>query len=73
LVPAGAWKVTAIFAAVELFFVGGLGALATVRLGIPYAALTPVSSPVDGLAGTSQFAGGSGAIAGGVVAFLDAA
>ena len=71
---AGAWKVTAIFAAIELLVVGGLGALAAVRLGFPYAALTPVSSLVYGFAGYfAARAGGSGAVAGGVVAFLDAA
>ena len=71
---AGAWKVVAIFAAVELFGVGGLGALAATRLGFPYAALTPVSSLVYGMAGYFAVrAGASGAIAGGVVAFLDAA
>lgn len=65
-------KVVAIFAAVELLIVGGLGSLAATRLGFSYAALTPVSFIVYGLAG--YFAGkvgGSGAMAGGAVALLD--
>jgi hypothetical protein len=69
-----AWSVTAVFVAIELLIVGGLGALAAVRLGFPYAALTPVSLLVYGFAGYfAGRAGGSGAVAGGVVAFLDAA
>ena len=65
-------KVIAIFAAIELLGVGGLGALAAARLGFPYVALTPVSFLVYGLAGFfAAKAGGSGAIAGGAVALLD--
>jgi len=47
-------KVIAIFAAIELLVVGGLGALAATRLGFPYAALTPISFLVYGLAGFSR-------------------
>jgi hypothetical protein len=65
-------KVIAIFTAIELFVVGGLGALAAVRLGFPYVALTPVSFLVYGVAGLfAAKVGGSGALAGGAVALLD--
>ena len=65
-------KVIAIFAAIELLVVGGLGALAATRLGFPYAALTPVSFLVYGLAGFfAAKASGSGVVAGGAVALLD--
>jgi hypothetical protein len=65
-------KVVAIFAAVELLIVGGLGALAADRLGFPYVALTPISFLVYGLAGFfAARVGGSGAMAGAAVALLD--
>ena len=65
-------RVIGIFAAIELFVVGGLGALAARRFGFPYAALTPVSFLVYGLAGFfAAKAGGSGSVAGGAVALLD--
>jgi hypothetical protein len=68
----GVLKVIAIFAAVELFVVGGLGALAATRLGFPYVALTPISFIVYGLAGYFAVkANGSAALAGGAVALLD--
>jgi hypothetical protein len=68
----GVLKVIATFAAIELFLIGGLGALAAVRLGFPYAALSPVSSLIYGFAGYFAVrAGGSGAMAGVVVACLD--
>jgi len=72
MLGAGVLKVIAIFAAIELFVIGGLGALAAARLGFPYAALTPVSSLIYGFTGYFAVrAGGSGAMAGGVVAFVD--
>jgi hypothetical protein len=72
MLDAGVLKVIGIFAAIELFVIGGLGAVAAARLGFPYAALTPVSSLIYGFAGYFAVrAGGSGAMAGGVVAFLD--
>jgi hypothetical protein len=65
-------KVIAIFAAIELLVVGGLGALAAARLGFPYVALTPISFLVYGLAGFfAAKAGGSGLVAGAAVALLD--
>jgi hypothetical protein len=65
-------KVIAIFAAVELLVVGGLGAVAAARFGFPYVVLTPVSFLVYGLAGFfAAKVGGSGALAGGAVALLD--
>jgi len=65
-------KVIAIFAAIELLVVGGLGALAAARLGFPYVVLTPVSFLVYGLAGFfAAKAGGSGVLSGGAVALLD--
>jgi hypothetical protein len=65
-------KVIAIFAAIELLVVGGLGALAAARFAFPYIALTPISFLVYGLAGFfAARVGGSGALAGAAVAFLD--
>ncbi len=49
-------KTIAIFAAIELLVVGGLGALAAIRLGFPYVALTPISLAVYGLSLPAQVA-----------------
>lgn len=66
------WRVTALFALIELFGVGGVGALAASRYGFNYALLSPVSVLVFGLAGFfSVRAQGSGPLAAGIVACLD--
>src|SRR5690242_62923 len=63
----------ALFAAIELFIVGGIGAWLAVRLQFPYAYLTPLSLLVYGAAGFYGCrAGAAGWMGGGIVAFLDA-
>jgi len=67
------WSVTLIFVVIELLGVGGLGAWAANRFGFNYALLTPVSFLVYALAGFFVArANGSAALAGAVVAALDA-
>jgi hypothetical protein len=63
----------AIFAAVELFVVGGLGAWLAVQLDFPYPLLTPISCLIYGATGffvaRTRTAGW---LAGAIVALLDA-
>src|SRR5690349_24865320 len=62
----------ALFAAIELFIVGGIGAWLAVRLQFPYAYLTPLSLLVYGAAGFYGCrAGAAGWMGGGLVAVLD--
>lgn len=69
---AASWRITLVFVLVELIGVGGLGAWAASRLGFDYAWLSPLSFLIYLLAGLfTARAGGSGAIAAGIVAFLD--
>ncbi len=66
------WRVTLLFALVELVGVGGVGAWAASRYGFNYALLSPVSFVVYGLAGFFAVrAQGSGLVAAGIVALLD--
>jgi len=63
----------AIFAALELLVVGGLGAWLAVRLNFPYAYLTPVAFLIYGAAGFYGCrAGAAGWISGAIVAIIDA-
>jgi hypothetical protein len=73
MLASAALKIVAIFAAIELFLVGGLGALAAQRLGFAYVALTPVAFAVYGAAGFFVArVGGSAWLAGALIGFLDA-
>lgn len=67
------WRVILLFAAIEVFGVGGLGAWAAQRFGFNYASLSPVAWLIAGAAGFSaRRAGGSGLVAGATVGLLDA-
>jgi len=64
----------ALFAAVELVIVGGLGAWLAAKVRFPYVLLTPVSLAVCGAAGFyARRTGAAGWLAGAFVALLDAA
>jgi hypothetical protein len=63
----------ALFAAIELAIVGGLGAWLATSVGFSYVLLTPVSVAVYGAAGFyTRRVGGAGWLAGAIVALLDA-
>ncbi|HZF04812.1 MAG TPA: hypothetical protein VE932_10840 [Patescibacteria group bacterium] len=63
----------ALFAAVELVIVGGLGVWVAAKVGFPYVLLTPVSLAVCGAAGFyARRVGAAGWLAGAIVALLDA-
>jgi hypothetical protein len=71
---AAALKIVALFVAVELALVGGIGAILAKRLRFSYARLTPVAYLVYGGAGyCAARVGGSALLAGAVVGLADSA